>query len=552
MNQALSENFISRFDDWCQKTPQRLALAAVESGSDTTLTYQQLASEAAFWQKFWLQQGFGRGDRVVIALQPGLHNVAITISLLASGLVPVFIDTAMPRLHVRYVLDGSSPVAVIGPRRALRWHWLVPQLKRCRRFSADGVFPGLTALPLSLATEARDSSRLKLCVESCGQHDHAIISFTSENRGIPMGADRTHDSLHQLHLAMEKFWPHSDGDVDSTCFPLVALHNLSSGMSTILPDIDFSAPGQLTKKRALRVLKQFAHYQVTRLSGAPAYFSALCDCMEEHNIRLPEIEALTISRATVGVKLARRLQIRFPQAQAQIVYGATEAEPVCAITLDDYLKADNDSGYLVGAAVDDIELVVCRALPERNLNEDGVLNSLCQPGETGEILVAGPHVLDCYINNPAAAMENKIPRSLGSEKAAVWHRTGDTGYLDEDGQLWLTGRIKDLVYPDSRVIHPYVYEKQIDKHPSVRRCALIQSGPDNIRLYLVCDESLEDLLPGLEPVLRSLAVAPLDIYRLTVMPVDRRHNSKVDRQLLRLRSRRIHATEYQRWTGSLH
>ena len=200
-------NFISRFLGWCEDSPERTALSAMEGHHEVRLSYRQLAAEAAFWQQYWQKQGFSRGDRVVMALQPGLHTYAITISLLGMGLVPVYIDVAMPRHHIRYVLEGSSAVAIIGLRRALRWHWLVPELKQCQRLSIDGPFPGVVSLPVKMARLARDEGSRKLVAEACPAEAHGIISFTSENRGIPMGADRTHGSLQQLHLAMERFWP---------------------------------------------------------------------------------------------------------------------------------------------------------------------------------------------------------------------------------------------------------------------------------------------------------------------------------------------------------
>mgnify|MGYP002841233251 FL=1 len=528
-----------------------MALSFAEGQQNRVLTYRQLAAEAAFWQAYWHRQGFRPGARIVMAITPGPHAYAITLSLLASGLVPVFIDVEMPRHHVRYVLEGSQPVAVIATRRALRWHWLVPELKECQRFSINGPFPGLTSMPVRLAQLARDENDQPLSVSPCSADQHGIISFTSENRGIPMGADRTHGSLHHHYLAMSRFWPGQAQDVEMSSFPLTVLHNLSAGVPTVLPAIDFAHPGQLTRRQARRALQQLADNRVTRLSGAPAFFAALCDCMEEDNIRIPQLDELMISRATVSASLAARLLIRFPQAQAWLIYGATEAEPICAVTLNDYLRAENKPGYRVGPPVENTELMVCRALDDKHLNPVQVQQNRCPTGEIGEILVAGPHVLARYINNPQAVMQHKIPRAVTpGDSAAVWHRTGDTGYFDEQGELWLTGRIKDLVYAAGQVVHPYVIEKQIDTVAGIRRCALIGSagGDHGVRLYLVCDEPLEDLLAPLTPVLMTLGVSEVDIYRLTVMPTDRRHNSKVDRPLLRTRSRRIHATEYQRWS----
>jgi len=521
----MSDNFCRHFLQQAQQHPQRLALRiphmqGLECCSEEVMTYAELNQLAGALQRHWLKNGASRGmargqglqpgDRVVVIARPSAALYAVVLSLLASGLVAVFIDTGMGKEKIRQALQDADAKAIVSMKSLLKLRWLVPELRTLSSWCIDGAGLFLRRLPMSV----RPDDGLTLMPAASG--DHGLISFTSGSTGRPKGADRTHYSLDQQHFAIRHHWPDNDGDVDSPCFPVLVLHNLSCGMTTVMPQVDLATPGRPNVRSLL------AHWQqhgVKRISGAPAYFQAICDHLLQQRQSLAQIDSVSIGGAPVSLGLAHKLRQAFPAATIRIAYGSTEAEPIAALNIDDYLTLpDPAAGLLVGDVVDEAEVMIAR------LDHDGQPQA-CVQGEAGEILVAGPHVLQGYYRNPLADAANKIPRPEGD----VWHRTGDVGYFDTQQRLWLTGRVADAIQLMGGIAQPYPLEQQLDALAGIERSAAVQCG-DQLYLFLVCDTALAQLRPLIESLLPQTRWR---LMRLAAMPLDGRHNSKIDRPALR-------------------
>ena len=166
--------------------------------------------------------------------------------------------------------------------------------------------------------------------------------------------------------------------------------------------------------------------------------------------------------------------------------------------------------------------------PPPALGPEGLTPYCVGPGETGEVVVSGSHVNRGYINNPEADRENKLHQTNGT----VWHRTGDLGYFDPDGLLWLVGRVKDRVTHQDGFIAPYPLEAALEALGEVRRAAVIQSPKSQDAVLVLEGESgvsNEALLGGANEVLRARDLPDLKTVLTPAIPVDGRHNSKIDR-----------------------
>lgn len=517
----MTDNFSRHFLLQARANPDRLALRiprmqGLRCLGEETITYGELNRLAGALQRHWLNngrapgQGLRAGDRVVVIAQPSTALYAVVLSLLASGLVAVFIDTGMGKQKIRQALQDADASAIVSVRALLRRRWLVPELLRLKSWSLDGG--GLFFRALPMAVQANDELQLMTPVSG----DHGLISFTSGSTGRPKGADRTHHSLDQQHFAILRHWPNGDGEVDSPCFPVLVLHNLSCGMSTVLPRVDLATPGSVA---AQPLVEHWRQHQVVRVSGAPAYFSAICAYLLANHQTLPQVTGLSIGGAPVSLSLAAQLRQAFPNALARIAYGSTEAEPIAVLNIDDYLNGANpEQGLLVGTVVDEAEVLVA------TVNDQGQPNA-CLPNQQGEILVAGNHVLQGYYRNARADMANKIPRPGGD----VWHRTGDVGYFDQHNRLWLTGRLADAVQLADGLSQPLPLEQQLDRLDNVVRSAVVQCG-GQLCLFVVSPLGLAQLK---QTLMTCLPAGHWQLIRLDTMPVDGRHNSKIDRPGLR-------------------
>jgi len=213
-----------------------------------------------------------------------------------------------------------------------------------------------------------------------------------------------------------------------------------------------------------------------------------------------------------------------PQAEIVAVYGSTEAEPIALLSHADISASDRQAmasghGLLAGRPVPDIQLRLIRedtAPPRRRLTETEFQDLLVPHGTPGEIVVSGPHVHPGQSSDPAAE-----PTKLFAGPT-VWHRTGDTGQLAPDGRLWLLGRSSARIEDARGRIHPFQIEAAVLTDPSIRRAALASAHG---RRVLVLELSHPPHLPQLP----SWVQAQIDDVRVVRrIPLDRRHNAKVD------------------------
>jgi acyl-CoA synthetase (AMP-forming)/AMP-acid ligase II len=152
-------------------------------------------------------------------------------------------------------------------------------------------------------------------------------------------------------------------------------------------------------------------------------------------------------------------------------------------------------------------------------------------GTAGEIVVSGAHVSAGYLGGEGDR-ENKIVVD-----GAVWHRTGDAGYLDESGRLWLVGRCAGAIPGESGVTYPLRVEAALAGTPGVARATLVQHLGKRA-LVVESPSGAESVNPA-EIASRIPWCRVDEVVQVRHMPLDRRHNAKVNLpSLLELLDRR--------------
>lgn len=162
-----------------------------------------------------------------------------------------------------------------------------------------------------------------------------------------------------------------------------------------------------------------------------------------------------------------------------------------------------------------------------------------ETGEIGEIVVSGDVVTKSYENND---FETELAKTTYDNK--LWHRMGDTGYLDEKGRLWFCGRKAHRVQTAGGTKFSVQCEAIVNNHPDIFRSALVGIGGDDgfqipvlvVEKNKICKRSNRDILPELQEL---TANSPLtaDITHFLFhpdFPVDIRHNAKIFREKLAL------------------
>ncbi len=515
-------NVCTRIFAASQLHPERLALSipqmqGLQYQGEENLSYGELAERCAQMQHGLKKLGLMIGDRVLILARPQVQTYVLMLALLSLGLVPVLIDRGMSRPRILASIRVSRAKIAIGEVAVLRLWWLFPPLWKLPRYALNGHAAGVNDLR-PLMSKIADTPECELLDPSA----HGLITFTSGSTGNPKGADRTHHSLIEQHLAIRAHWPDQDDDIDSPCFPVLVLHNLCCGISTIMPRVDLAAPAHVNGRQ---IMSQWRESGITRISAAPAFMSRVCQFALSTKQQFPAIRAIAIGGSTLPYDLVINLDMIFPNAEIMLVYGSTEAEPIAEIFLPELRQYwQHYAGHLVGLPAVGAEVRIVD--PDADLDSESDVDIAAVSADNiGEILVAGKHVLHGYVDNPAANKESKIPRARGD----VWHRTGDAGFFDPEGRIWLVGRIKDALWIENERVYTFAPEKDCDALAGVVRSALVQYQQQTILVLeaTACPEHRQLLA-----ILHKHGIPQASLVLVKKMPVDGRHNSKIDRTAL--------------------
>ena len=233
---------------------------------------------------------------------------------------------------------------------------------------------------------------------------------------------------------------------------------------------------------------------------------------------------------SAGSNLSGNRRVSDPCADIVAVYGSTEAEPIAKISRGEISQADRDQmvegrGLLAGYPDPDIRIYLVHegANPGTpTLSPGEFAAAQTPPGQPGQILVSGPHVQPGYLNGVGDA------ETKWNIAGTAWHRTGDSGQLDSQGRLWLLGRSSQRIQDARGKLYPFQVECAAHQHPGVERSALIAHRGER---WLVVEVQSGQPRPDLAATLAWAGLHRIHFVRR--LPVDSRHNAKVDYPALR-------------------
>lgn len=472
--------------------------------------------------------GIGPGTRVALLVPPIADFFVVAYALMRVRAVPVVVDPGIGLARVRACLGEAAPDAVVGvakahlARRALRW---CPDA-RIAITAGPVPVPGTTPLRRLERDGARRGPLRPVARPEGGP---AAVVFTSGSTGPPKGVEHTDEGLLSQARLIRDLYGQGPGDVSLATFPPFALYGPALGMTTVVPRMDPTRPAKVVPSRIVDAVHRTG---ATVMFGSPALLDRLARGVGE-GTRMPSVRQVISAGAPVPRDTqARVLALLGPGAQVHTPYGATEALPVATIGSDELLDLPDD-GICVGRPVPGVDVALMRVV-------DGPVASLTpdlhvRPGEVGEVVVAGPIVSPAYADRPEATVRAKL--RWGSRLA---HRMGDLAHADAEGRLWFAGRVTHVVHTSVGPLYSVPCEEVLNRHPAVRRCALVGVGPEGARtpvmvVEMLAPSRLTDTVAG---ELRVLAAADPRTRTITTLlshpdlPVDPRHNSKIDREAL--------------------
>ncbi|HEX5615175.1 MAG TPA: AMP-binding protein, partial [Acidimicrobiia bacterium] len=243
-----------------------------------------------------------------------------------------------------------------------------------------------------------------------------------------------------------------------------------------------------------------------------------------HREALARVRLLLSAGAPVSRSVLRAARAIMPNAAAHTPYGMTEVLPVTDITPEELERAGAGNGVCVGRPLPDVEVAIS---PIDVLGTASAMTTTT-PGVVGEICIRAAHVKDSY--------DKLWVTQRASEASPQWHRSGDVGHLDDESRLWVEGRMIHVVATADGPVTPVGIEQAVEALDSVDQAAVVGVGPKGTQQVVVV------VVPRARPRRPELlhgqlahdvrAVAAVDVaavFAVPALPVDKRHNSKIDR-----------------------
>ena len=502
-----------------------------DSASASSISFAELWKSACILSGNLKRAGLNAGDRAIIMIPMSIDLYITLLAVVKSGAIAVFVDPWIPAKRMAAFANFAEPTAFIGIGKS---HWL--------RF----MEPELRKIDLTVTTGRRFAgfpARYKLADLKQGTPDWsltevtqqapALITFTSGSSAEPKGANRTHQFLRSQHQALNHEFPWCPADIDMPMFPIFALNNLVSGITSVIPNMDFK---KVAEVQGATIARQMRLHSVTTCTASPPFIDRLCDQIDSSGTQ-PELRRVLTGGAPVSNRQLERWRSLMPESQVVVAYGSTEAEPVGHIDAVQRLELDpSEAGYCTGKTSELVQarvIHICKSVDDlqgRTLEE-----LTLGPNQIGELVVSGQHVCRDYYRNPQATAENKLRDMAGN----IWHRMGDTGRLDSDGRFWLAGRLHSTITRDSAFLHPQLIEQMLSNSvEGLTRVAAV--GVTNESLGQACWIVAEVKSQKPETIVEIQSQMqqhgfPCDNVVLVTnpLPVDPRHNSKIDYDALR-------------------
>jgi len=505
--------------------PNGVAIIDAYRGTPRTTTFSELDTASQRVAGFFHHHGIGPGDAMLVFCPMSRELYVVLMALVRLGAVAVFLDPSAGKDHIERCCSMYPPKASISPPKAHLLRLLSPALRKIPcKFSTTIPLPG--AIPLKRANKAAPFST----IEPVSEETPALITFTSGSTGEPKMVARSHGFLLAQHTVLQQTMGMQSGEIDLSTLPIVVLSNLASGATSLIPNVDLRRPGDIDPEA---LYEQIVRHGPSSATGAPSFLETLADFCIQKGYELPGITKIFCGGAPVFPPLLRKLHKIAPAANIIAVYGSTEAEPIADLCYSDISAEDMDKmtkgrGLLAGPPVDCIQLRIINdqwGTPLGPFSADDLTNTTLPPEAPGEIVVSGDHVLKEYMNG-AGDRQTKF-----TVEGTTWHRTGDSGYLDDAGRLWLLGRCEAVHSDDRGDLYPFAVESAAQLLPGIRRSALVSEGG---KRTLVVEPVANVQRIVCAAVKDELSWAQIDSVKICArIPVDKRHNSKIDYGALR-------------------
>ena len=491
---------------------------------DEKIRYKEIAQKADLLAAFLSSRGVKEGDRVALFLRnsPEFLYAVFAISKLGGIIVPV--NTFLKEDELSYILEDSGATVLLASATHQKVVCASKVRDLCRFIVWEGEMPEKMPEEDTLFDHVWQKQG---SVEKANRalDDTAVLIYTSGTTGKPKGAMLSNRNILSNADSGRRTINVTPRDRAIVFLPM--FHSFTFSIGVMLP---MYVGASIVIIKSLQpfsnIFKQTLTKRVTIFFGIPDVYNALAKAkLPWYFMWFNRIRAFISGAAALQPKTLDAMAQKFKRATLLEGYGLSEAAP--AVCMNTFKKQKVGS---VGTALYGYEMKIV----DENMEE-------LPRGEIGDIIVRGENVMQGYLGRPEATAETIVNG---------WLLTGDMGYMDEEGFLFIVDRKKDLIISKGINIYPREIEEVIDSYPGIKASAVIgifdeKSGEIPVA-YVELEEGIDTLdETGLKKHLREHLAnykQPRQIHLIEELP--KNATGKVLKRMLKEQLRNSHQSDH--------
>lgn len=403
--------------------------------------------------------GVGRGDRVAVMQVncPEHVEAYFATARLDAVYVPVNFRAKTDELY--YLLRDSEPKALLAGKRyvpLVEEVWSRLKATDCLVVVMEEPHGAPWLFYEELISKASDE---ETHVPQASDDDTTVLLFTAGTTATPKGVMLTHNSFASYILANV---PPADPETEERNLLTVPLYHVA-GIQAMLAAIyggrTLVIQRQFDPKEWMELVQR---EQVDRAMLVPTMLRQLLDHPDFHRYDLSSLKVITYGAAPMPLEVIKRAIKELPAARFINAFGQTEtASTITVLPSEDHVltgtpqEIERKLRHLtsIGKPLEDVEV--------RIVDEDG---RGVPPGHVGEIVASGSRLMKGYWRQEEATAQTL---------RGGWLHTGDLGYMDEDGYIYLAGRARDFIKRGGEMVSPEEVERVLHSHSKIAEAAVI-------------------------------------------------------------------------------
>ncbi|MGD0275422.1 MAG: long-chain-fatty-acid--CoA ligase [Syntrophales bacterium] len=397
---------------------------------------------------------YGKGNRVAIMAENCSKYLEAYFAAAKIGMSVTPINIRLGDDEIIYILkDSEASLFIVGDAHEARAVKLREQMKNIKTWiTFDNAIQDFLDYEALLKDSTDDEPDIDLY--DVQEDDLAVLMYTGGTTGLPKGVMLSHRNvmLSGIVAALSMGLTRDD----STCFVLPIFH---VSWWPILAIMVVGGKACINRRPSLEsIFKLIEEEKCTHMNLVPTIYGWMVDYPDVEKYDLSSLRILSYAGSPFPVEVLKRCIRKFGNKFAQ-GYGATETAGAAVSMLDwlDHHLDGEKSKYLASAG----KPAPCSLV--KIVDED---DRTLGPGEKGEICAKGKHIMMGYWKNPK--LTNEVLK--GS-----WYHTGDMGYMDKDGFIYMTDRKADMIISGGENVYPKEVEDVIYQHPAVKECTVVSS-----------------------------------------------------------------------------